>query len=505
MANIVNIVNFVRGKEPRNRSLDLTETIREEIKLNKKYRFQNTILFQYDALNQPEFQPLIKEADDGTTEFGFWFEVVQPLCEKVGIKWRGRPGFEWDWHVCPGFLMSYTEAEKRLLIDEAFENFREHFGRYPFSVGSWLLDSFSIDYMHEKYGAGAFAICREQWGTDGYTLWGGYYNGAYYPSRENSFTPAQTEKYRVDAPVFRLLGADPIHCYYEKSPVKARNKTGMSLHTLEPYWGCGKDESWIDWYFGTTFASENMGFGYTQMGQENSFDFLTMKDSLPMQYDYLDKAARAGLVEVRTLGDTARMFHDKYKDTPATAITALRDWHESNCQSVWYNCKNYRLNLYEADGKVSIRDLNKFDETYRDRLLDHPATENEATYDNLPVMDGLRFTDETTEAGIFLGDGSILSVCRDDGENADELIIRTLIDRKVIKIFVSPGKIAFESAEDFSLRFSAKKDCPDIAGHDEKGINFCPNSYRYRLEAEVGRFDGQSFLSDEKKIVLILK
>ena len=500
MSNIVNIINFVRGKEPRNRSQDLTETIREEIALNKKYGFPNTILLQYDALNQPEFQPLISDADDGTTEFGFWFEVVQPLCEKVGIKWRGRPGFEWDWHVCPGFLESYNESEKRLLIDEAMENFRQHFGCYPASVGSWLLDSFSVGYMREKYGVSGFAICREQWGTDGYTLWGGYYNGAYYPSRENIFSPAQTEEYRIDAPVFRLLGADPIHCYYEKSPYKRLNRTGMGLHTLEPYWNCGKDERWVDWYFSTTFASENMGFGYTQVGQENSFEFAPMKDSLPMQYEYLSNAAKAGLVEVKTLADTSALFHEKYKDTPATAITALTDWNDSDCQSVWYNCKNYRLNLFESDGQVSIRDIHKFDERYRDRLLDTPAEGETADYDTLPVMDGLRFSDDETEAGIFFGKGRILSVCHD----GDELIIRFGADDKLIKLFASPEKIALECAEDFTADFRVKSDCPDIVGYDGS-IVYSHNGCSYRLEASEGRIDRNRMISENGRLTLVLK
>lgn len=501
MANIVNIVNFVRGKEPRDRSLDLTKTIREEIKLNKKYGFKNTVLLQYDALNQPEFQPLIDEANDGNTEFGFWFEVVQPLCEAVGIKWRGRPGFEWDWHVCPGFLMSYDEGEKRLLIDEAMENFKSHFGNYPYSVGSWLLDSFSIAYMHEKYGVCGFAICREQWGTDGYTLWGGYYNGAYYPSKENAFTPAQTKEYRIDAPVFRLLGADPIHCYYEKSPIKKLNRTGLNLHTLEPYWNCGKDENWVDWYFGTTFACENMGFGYTQVGQENSFRFEPMKDSLPMQYEYLANALKARFVEVKTLGETAKLFRETYEDTPATAITSLRDWHESNCQSVWYDCKNYRLNLFRADGIIRIRDIHKFDETYRDKLLDTPATENEAIYDNLPIIDGLRFSDENTEAGIYFGEGSILSVCRD----SDELFVKMTVDNKIIKLFASPEKINIECAEDFKLNFKLSQNCKTVTSFDENGINYSHNSHNYRLEADVGHFENGCFVSDNNKLTFLLK
>ena len=46
---IVNIVNFIRGIEPR-RELDLVEPVREEIYLNKKYGFDNTFLIQYDAM-----------------------------------------------------------------------------------------------------------------------------------------------------------------------------------------------------------------------------------------------------------------------------------------------------------------------------------------------------------------------------------------------------------------------------------------------------------------------
>ena len=43
----------------------------------------------------------------------------------------------------------------------------------------------------EKYSSDAFIICREQWGMDGYTLWGNSYSGAYYPSKNNMQTPTQ--------------------------------------------------------------------------------------------------------------------------------------------------------------------------------------------------------------------------------------------------------------------------------------------------------------------------
>ena len=41
---IVNIVNFVRGYEPRDKSRDLIKPVVEELALNKKYNLPNTFL-----------------------------------------------------------------------------------------------------------------------------------------------------------------------------------------------------------------------------------------------------------------------------------------------------------------------------------------------------------------------------------------------------------------------------------------------------------------------------
>ena len=45
---VMNIVNFVRGSEPRYPGRDLVEPLREEIKLNTLHHLPNTILMQYD-------------------------------------------------------------------------------------------------------------------------------------------------------------------------------------------------------------------------------------------------------------------------------------------------------------------------------------------------------------------------------------------------------------------------------------------------------------------------
>ena len=46
MENIVNIINFIRGAEPRDRSIDLVEPVLRQIELMKKYDLPGTFLLQ---------------------------------------------------------------------------------------------------------------------------------------------------------------------------------------------------------------------------------------------------------------------------------------------------------------------------------------------------------------------------------------------------------------------------------------------------------------------------
>ena len=151
---VMNVVNFVRALDPRQPRAWYAEALREEVALNRKYKLKNTILFQYDALIDPELRAEAAKSDPALTEFGLWFEMSRPLNEAAGLPWRPKhaPSWDWDWFINPGFLMAYTHAERKALIDAAFARFKADFGYYPKSVGSWLLDAWSMDYMVKTYG-----------------------------------------------------------------------------------------------------------------------------------------------------------------------------------------------------------------------------------------------------------------------------------------------------------------------------------------------------------------
>ena len=110
---IINIVNFIRGCEPRE-PMDLVLPVQKQIELMKQHNLRGTFLLQYDAMLDPVYVELMKSLDRDQFEIGVWFEVVQPLVEKVDIPWRGR--FPWDWHVHCGFSMGYTKPQREALL-----------------------------------------------------------------------------------------------------------------------------------------------------------------------------------------------------------------------------------------------------------------------------------------------------------------------------------------------------------------------------------------------------
>jgi hypothetical protein len=401
---IVNIINFIRGVEPRDPETNLPEPVEKQLELLEEYGFQGTFLIQYDAMMNPSFTEVLKRPSNMKHEIGAWLEVVRPLVEKAGLAWRGRPGFDWDWHADVGFTVGYTPDEREKLCDVFMEDFRDTFGFYPKSVGSWIIDAHTLAYLEHKYSITASCNCKDQWGTDGYTLWGGYYNQAYYPGRKNVFCPAQTLENQINVPVFRMLGSDPIYQYDAGMAVSDGFSASacQPVITLEPvYPEGGGSEEWVKWYLKENFNGLCLSFGYTQVGQENSFSWPLMEKGLLMQFKQISEYVAEGRLKVETLADSADWFRKSYPMTPASAVAALSDWKTEGHKSIWFSNRNYRLNLYQEAGKLWIRDMHIFDENYEERYLGGKCKENSLCFDNLPVMDGNRWSHGNIRAGIY--------------------------------------------------------------------------------------------------------
>ncbi|MBM7568826.1 hypothetical protein [Paenibacillus sacheonensis] len=489
--NNVNIINFIRGVEPRE-PINLLEPVQEQLALVQKHGLPASWLLQYDALINPAFTDLLKREADAAQEIGVWFEVVQPLAEKAGIPWRGR--YAWDWHAHIAFSVGYTPEERERLADVLMEDFRAIFGYYPRSVGSWFMDAHLLGYLSDRYRIVASCNCKDQWGTDGYTLWGGYYNQAYYPSRLNGFMPAQTEEGQIPVPVFRMLGSDPIYQYDAQL-----GGNGQSVITLEPVYsgdeGGGGIPEWVRWFFDVNFRKEQVSFGYAQVGQENSFGWDLMKDGLIQQVELLASKRAEGVLKVETLAESGEWFRAQYPVTPASSLVALTDWRHEGRQSVWYYNRFYRLNLLNNDGELWIRDIHLFDERYEERYMNAVCLDKNSHYDTLPVVDSARWSDKLTSAGLrpvsYDAAGKavpvVVQAMETDESVSGELAIRIRLEgERTLQIRCSERSIAFSANWTGWGMQLAWGDTPELPQMEleANAIRYAFNGYPYKVELE---------------------
>lgn len=510
MRNIVNIVNFIRGVEPR-MPMDLVEPVARQIELMKAHKLPGTFLFQYDAMIRPDMVSLFDGIDRDQFEIGVWLEMNRPMVEKAGLPWRGRPSFDWDWAANVGFSVGYTPKEREKLIDVLFEKFREVFGEYPLSVGSWMIDAHSLEYMQRKYGIDAACICKDQWGTDGYTIWGGYWNQGYYPSRYNVLSPAQTPAAQISVPMFRMLGSDPVTQYDLGLDVNSQASECQAVATLEPVYPLGGgSEAWIDWFMRQNFSGNSLAFAYAQAGQENSFGWPAMEFGLKAQFKRFEEMRDQGKLIVERMGDTGRWFKRSFDSTPATSVAALEPMRynpqvpaeanaaalEHDDQSVWYDCKNYRVNWLWRQGALRLRDFYLFSEDYRERYLNSVCETEYLVYDNLPIMDGNRMSGDGVLAGGFV-------VCEQDGRWVDAQCTRLRVSEienglrldfevqgKAARIELTEQGVRLEGG--FGLRFDW---CPARAaacqGVRDGLLCYRRNGADYALRAQNGRIEAQ--------------
>jgi hypothetical protein len=395
---IVNIINFIRLLEPRDTAITqdvLYQTVVQQVDMMRRYKLGGSFLLQYDALMDSRYQNLLKQLPKDSFEIGAWWEIPQPMVEKAGLKWRGR--YAWDWHADVGFSTGYTPAERELLADVYMNDFKSIFGYYPASVASWFIDAHTLNYLYEKYHITASANCKDQYGTDGYTLWGGYWNQAYYPSKINAYMPAQHAANQLPVPIFRMLGSDPVRQYDEGLGNKRQG-----VITLEPVYPlAGGDSAWVNWYFQQFITGAGMAYSYTQAGQENSFTWNAMQKGFNIQLPLIAQLRNQHKIRVETLAASGKWFKDHYTVTQATSVTVNKDADGSDRKTIWFNSRFYRANLLWEKGTLRFRDIHLFDETLPSFYTANKASSNECSFFTLPFVDGYLWSSAEKRAGLY--------------------------------------------------------------------------------------------------------
>ena len=190
------LTNPVRGRE---RWFDKSLTpLTDQYKEIKKYNYPATWLIQYDALQDKDIVSEINKFDN-SHEIGVFLEVSPQFTQDARVIYPHAVA--WD-DPNAIFFSGYKQSERRRLIDTLYNNYKNIFGEYPTSIGAWWIDSYTVNYIKDKYGLDAVLIVADQQTTDDYGVWGQWWGVPYYPSKANILVPA-SEDSKMDVVVMQ--------------------------------------------------------------------------------------------------------------------------------------------------------------------------------------------------------------------------------------------------------------------------------------------------------------
>ena len=301
----------------------------------------------------------------------------------------------------------------------------------------------------------------------------------------NALCQAQTAGNQIPVPVFRMLGSDPVAQYDLGLTIEDGATAIQRVASLELVYGNeGGKPDWINWFMRQNFQGGSLAFAYAQAGQENSFGWPAMKQGLEHQFPLFAKWRDEKGLRVERLEDTGRWYRARFPLTPATAVCALEPFGERQAQSVWYDCRNYRANLYRDEKGLRVRDLFLFDENYRERYLDRVCETEYLVYDNLPVMDGNRMSGGGILAGAWVTDEQGRPLTSSD-MTAKETDVGLNVDFGAGAFALREGGLSLTGGACLAFRWNPQRTAFRRAGAD--GLYYEFNGTRYALRVLQGR------------------
>ncbi len=342
--SFITIVNPVRVssyvKDPA-KSLDA------EYQEIKRRNLPATWLLTYDVLSRDDMMKVVSTFDVNQ-EIGIFLEVSPSFAQNAGVTYNKRD----SWHRAASlFLSGYLQADRKKLIDAVFSKFQQRLGFTPVSVGSWWTDSYSLNYLSNKYKVTSNLSVSDQFTLDGYQVWGTYWSTPYYPSKINAAVPAKSISDNADVLMLKWAPRDPVNGY--KSPTKVSS----GMYSVQDYDTIHLPDSYFQQI--TSF--------YSQQQPENKFAHLTLgleSDFPPSSFSSL-YAKRLDMVsslsgrQILTMKDFTNWYRVEFKTISPPQLIVSDDFLGSAQKAIWYQNPNYRIGLlYDSKTeKVKMRDL----------------------------------------------------------------------------------------------------------------------------------------------------
>jgi len=208
----VTIINPVRGTDfwslPGQSSLDFPNFQKN---IHTGFDINSTWLLRPDFFLGPKSTPVyFQNPDFSQDELGIFLEVTPSWAEEAGVDYQNNRNW---WFANRIFLSAYNPQERIKLLDHAFLKFKNTYGHFPQTVGAWHIDPESASYLKDKYQINSVLVCADQYGTDNYQIWGGWWGVPVYPQKTNLLLPANSSQNKLDVLLLWWAQRDPLNAY----------------------------------------------------------------------------------------------------------------------------------------------------------------------------------------------------------------------------------------------------------------------------------------------------
>lgn len=189
-------------------SLDIFKT---QQRLAHENGLKVTIHMTYAALFNKEAVEIAKH-DHETYGDEIALSLLGLPCEEFREKYKTKDFCIW----------MFSMEDKKRIVDDVFGKFRDTFGFYPESTGSYYMDADLTNYIKETYpsvkcavatcweeGPKAYHTCNNSW----YTLFDGGPWAPWIPSKQNTHAPAADESEDSGIVAIPHLSRDLLACY----------------------------------------------------------------------------------------------------------------------------------------------------------------------------------------------------------------------------------------------------------------------------------------------------
>jgi len=359
-SNSVVIVNQVRGTECCDKG-DIS-LLKMQLDTTTGLGMPATYALRYDALVNPEITKLMQvyyKNYQGLINPGAFLEITPALAKSAGVLYTAH---ERDWYkTAHVYNPGYSTDDRMAIIDTYMTAYHKVFSEYPAMTVGWFMDTYSLNYLHQKYGVLVHELTREQWGTDSYTLSGGPTHYPYVSSDKWSFLPGSG-----GITIIRQTITDPTYNYGDSS----------SSYTSQPNdYGRNKDFSYFSTLISTTLSQPGGQSGFAIIGLENSMD-IKYQEEYVLQLEHLkDNYQNIVFPSPKQIVDQA----NKEKVTI---------YASDNVYTI--TTSNYQMRLLTLDQKVMFTDIRLYDQNIVDPYIKERVL-NSGYYIAPYLIDGSRW------------------------------------------------------------------------------------------------------------------